>query len=162
MLPRSLVKPRKAFGNPKRLLSAAAAPDNANGPRHRASKPREYLNDDRKRMLISIYHQSKNFITRETLSKHIDQEFAGDTDRVALRRVEATAGDLYSDMFDRQLRPTMSPISLKGHMSPPMTAFKSEIRRGGRFKQLHAAFKGLDDSLDVGLESVEKLRKDTK
>ncbi|EJD00916.1 protein serine/threonine phosphatase 2C [Fomitiporia mediterranea MF3/22] len=54
---------------------SSSTPLGENAQPSSSSSPQIYLNEERKRKLISIYHQAEHFITHENLSDYVDREF---------------------------------------------------------------------------------------
>ncbi|KAI9001233.1 hypothetical protein BD414DRAFT_474052 [Trametes punicea] len=67
-------------------------------------KPQSKLPDEKMRVLVNLYHQSENFITKENLSKRIDDAFFHPA-KVSILYPEMSLRDLNSDLARRRSLP---------------------------------------------------------
>lgn len=135
--------------------------------------PKAYLTPERKELLISLYHKSENFVTRENLSSYIDTEFTqGYTGGINRRssvygggrqRYEDDRLRLEREMAQQQAWPKMAVMSartdLYGRFTSQMTDAK-ELQEWRRTDRLQAALNGTDESAKPGLDAVEAFQAD--
>jgi hypothetical protein len=108
--------------------------------------------------LVSLYHQSRNFITREELDEHIDNEF-GYTDRLTMTRLYAYGCDaLKGSLTERRSTPTYttSPPLLTFDIGPEASATKSRGLQADRPQRLAGVLYGTDERGEPALEAVEE------
>jgi hypothetical protein len=108
--------------------------------------------------LVSLYHQSRNFITREELDDHIDSEF-GYSERLMETRLHAYGcEDLTRSLTERQGTPTYTT-------NPPLFTFDIDPRAGAtrsrglqvdRPQRLAGVMYGTDERGEPALEAVEE------
>ena len=108
--------------------------------------------------LVSLYHQSRSFITREELDEHIDNEF-GHAERLTMTRLHSygSKGLIYS-LNERRNTPTYTT-------SPPLFTFDIDPKSGttrsrglqvDRPQRLAGVMYGTDERGEPALEAVEE------
>ncbi|TDL29330.1 hypothetical protein BD410DRAFT_779714 [Rickenella mellea] len=129
-------------------------------PVHERS-PAMVLTDEKKRKLISLFHQADSFITPETLSSRIDQEF------VLKRKIDHTVADskdedesfknLQHHLEDQRDRPKVGSVTVMNGMQSGDRLW--HLRPTRRIKRVRAALYGVDENENrAGLEVVEEKR----
>lgn len=108
--------------------------------------------------LVSLYHQSRNFITREGLDEHIDSEF-GHAERLTMTRSQPYASSgLISSLRERTTTPTYTT-------NPPLFTFDIDPKAGttrnrglqvARPQRLAGVMYGTDERGEPALEAVEE------
>lgn len=118
-----------------------------------------YLTSDRKRDLISIYHQCEKFVTYENLSGYIDKEFTF-TPRTKRPELEAGRADLENLLADRRAGDKMTTNVDTSTYGRKPSDHKTPLRqmRERREQRLKAVLYGLDESMKTGLEAVKEFR----
>ena len=108
--------------------------------------------------LVSLYHQSRNFITREELDNHIDSEF-GYAERLTETRLHAYGSlDLKTSLLERRSTPTYttSPPLLTFDIDPKAGATRSRGLQMDRPQRLAGVMYGTDERGEPALEAVEE------
>ena len=129
----------------------------SNTPDSSTSKPESshhgYLNTERKRKLVTLYHKTENFITAENLSTSIDKTF---TRRIASYFGKEVKGKtwLKDDLTALRENPKMTRVSAAGWrlMAGPQGSTNKDFR-------LKMTIYGLDESQKASLEMAEELEK---
>jgi len=108
--------------------------------------------------LVSLYHQSRNFITREELDKHIDNEF-GYAERFTTTRLHVygvTA--LRNSLEERRSTPTYTtnPPLLTFDIDPKSGATRNRGLQVDRPQRLAGVMYGTDERGEPALEAVEE------
>lgn len=118
-----------------------------------------YLTSDRKRDLISIYHQCEKFVTYENLSGYIDKEFTF-TSKTRRPELEAGRADLENVLADRRAGDKMTTNVDPAAFGRHADNYKIPLRqmRERRERRLKAVMYGLDESMKTGLEAVKDFR----
>jgi len=108
--------------------------------------------------LVSLYHQSRNFITREGLDEHIDNEF-GHAERLTMTRLHAYgSASLNGSLRERKSTPTYTT-------NPPLFTFDIDPKAGmtrnrglqvSRPQRLAGMMYGTDERGEPALEAVEE------
>ena len=128
--------------------------------RHSRSENRPTLDADTKRKLISLYHQSISFITPESLSAHIDAEFARKGTEYG--RLEEGISFLKEELDDRRTLPKMTTVNSSDRFEHMASVEPNDASWSGglsaRSRAAKAALYGVDSSLKAGLETVEEYR----
>jgi hypothetical protein len=113
------------------------------------------------RALISLYHQSENFITPESLSSRIDEAFVPNDLHLAFR-TPVTMRDLENVLADRRNAPRISEWDMDGVMLGQKTGYDivgwSTVRAAREQKVIEALY-GVDTTnnrLLPGLEVLEE------
>ncbi|KAL5508526.1 hypothetical protein ACEPAH_6145 [Sanghuangporus vaninii] len=154
---------RRSLVSQSRKLSSSISAGEGNAPSDPDSKPSSfrqpqiYLDSERKRKLISLYHQAERFVHPENISEYIDREFHrgidGDLE-------EESKYDLERALEDRR-ESSKTFILTEGYT--PLTSRNVGLTSAGRknlirHNRVKAALFGLDDSSKVGLEALDKRR----
>ena len=123
-----------------------------------------YLNTERKRKLVSLYHQTEDFVTLQNLSSYIDARFSGHYNSASDKKDDSS----YS--LERALQ--------EQHQRPKTTVPTKDRSPGGwavdvdpyrnlavhiryeREEKVRAAVRGVDDSNKASVEMAEKRVKD--
>ena len=108
--------------------------------------------------LVSLYHQSRSFITREGLDEHIDNEF-GHAERLTMTRLYPYgSADLHNSLRERRTTPTYTT-------NPPLFTFDIDPKAGttrnrglqvDRPQRLAGVMYGTDERGEPALEAVEE------
>lgn len=147
-------------------------PSSKHATRSRAAQPQ--VSPEKMRALISLYHQSKDFITPETLSVAIDDAFLEDqTVWGTGGKRERTEEQLHKELKDRRALPKLSTTGSVENRSPssdPRDIFSPEQMHSDysswssykpeRDVQLKAALYGIEPSGDVPLPGLEVLEEE--
>jgi len=108
--------------------------------------------------LVSLYHQSRNFITHEELDTHIDTEF-GYAKRQTETRLQGYAHEhLKRSLHERRSTPTYttSPPLFTFDIDPKVGATRSRGLQMDRPQRLAGVMYGTDESGEPALEAVEE------
>ncbi|KAL5530454.1 hypothetical protein ACEPAF_6712 [Sanghuangporus sanghuang] len=147
-----------------RTSSSSTSAGEENAPSDPDSKPSSfrqpqvYLDSERKRKLISLYHQAERFVHPNNISEYIDKEFHRGMDRDMME--EESRYSLERVLDDRR-RSSKTFILTEGYtpLASRNVGLTSTDRRNLiRHNRVKAALFGLDDSSKVGLEAVDKRR----
>jgi len=141
---------------PRPKTGAESRPSQMVKPDPLESKP--ILERRKLQALVSLYHQSRNFITREELDDHIDNEF-GYAERLTATRLYAYGTDaLRNSLHERRSTPTYTT-------SPPLFTFDIDPKAGttrgrglqvDRPQRLAGVMYGTDERGEPALEAVEE------
>jgi hypothetical protein len=108
--------------------------------------------------LVSLYHQSRNFITREELDDHIDREF-GYAERITTTRLNPyRQASLKGTLRDRRNTPTYTtnPPLFTFDIDPKASTTKSRGLQVDRPQRLAGVMYGTDERGEPALEAVEE------
>ncbi|VDC06897.1 unnamed protein product [Peniophora sp. CBMAI 1063] len=147
---------RRAAVLPKRLLLRAAStktPSSSGTPTTSGQPPRFQLPAEKLRQLISLYHQSRDFVTPENLDRKIDEAF-----------VEMPAGNLHStnseprksypdlinDIARRRQQPAVRPVAI---VTQAQNIRQNVARSEAIFEALYGSSNGRKPGLELVLET---------
>jgi len=108
--------------------------------------------------LISLYHQSRNFITREELDEHIDSEF-GFQERLTMTRRDAYGQEaLKGSLTERRSTPTYTtnPPLLTFDIDPKAGATRNRGLQAERPQRLAGVLYGTDERGEPALDAIEE------
>lgn len=123
-----------------------------------------YMNTERKRKLVSLYHETEDFVTLENLSSYIDDRFAsGSRSAADVRNLEETAVTLGRAVDEQHRRPKMvvaTHDSMAGffNLGSPYRDAAGDIKEERKEKLRNAVY-SVDDKKKTGVEMVEKYMK---
>lgn len=147
---------RRAATLPKRLSLRALsteAPAPASSVTPSAQPPRFNLPAEKLRQLISLYHQSRDFVTRENLEKKIDEAFVetpinnkNDKDELKLKSYP----DLIMQAAKRRQQPAVRPLAA---VSQAQNATQNGVRAVAVFEALYGTSNGRKPGLELVLET---------
>lgn len=140
---------RRAAALPKQsTLRAASTKAPSLSGASSSRPPRLSLPAEKLRQLVSLYHQSKEFVTRDNLDRKIDQAFI-DTPAITSRSTDPqkTYPDLMHDIIRRRQQPAVRPLS-------PVTSTQSVRANVARSEAVFEALYGSSHGRSPGLELV--------
>ena len=108
--------------------------------------------------LVSLYHHSRNFITREELDDHIDNEFGYQEGHNTTRTQAYGFKMLHDSLKDRTSTPTYTtnPPLFTFDINPQASAIKSRGLQIERPQRLAGVMYGTDERGEPALEAVEE------
>ncbi|KZV75431.1 hypothetical protein PENSPDRAFT_731735 [Peniophora sp. CONT] len=141
---------RRAVTHPKQapLRSASTnAPTSSSAPS--TQPPRFALPAEKLRQLISLYHQSRDFVTRENLERKIDQAFVETPAALINASLDHRKSypDLINDVGRRRLQPAVRPMASVTQAQ----SIRQNIPRG---EAVYEALYGTSNGRNAGLELV--------
>ena len=124
------------------------------------------MNADRKRKIVSLYHETERFVTLENLSSYIDERFGLNPHTFNdVRSLEDTAMSLDTALREQHDRPKTTVVTAENMGSYQLyqrtRRFAEEIK-DDRMEKLKNAVYGVDESKKVGMEMVEKYVKENQ
>ncbi|KAL5527113.1 hypothetical protein ACEPAG_5904 [Sanghuangporus baumii] len=153
---------RSLISQPRKLSSSISAgegnvPSDPDSKPSSSRQPQVYLDSERKRKLISLFHQAERFVHPGNISEYIDKEFDRGMDRDI---EEESKYDLEHDLDERRSS-SKTFILTEGYT--PLASRRIGVTSAGRkslvrHSRVKAALFGLDDSSKAGLEVVDKRR----
>ena len=108
--------------------------------------------------LVSLYHQSRDFITREGLDEHIDSEF-GHAERLTMTRSQPYGSSgLSGSLRERKSTPTYTtnPPLFTFDIDPKAGTTRNRGLQGARPQRLAGVLYGTDERGEPALEAVEE------
>ncbi|KAL5488326.1 hypothetical protein ACEPAI_6434 [Sanghuangporus weigelae] len=154
---------RRSLVSQPRKLSFSTSPGEGNALSDPDSKPSSsrqpqvYLDSERKRKLISLFHQAERFVHPKNISEYIDREFDRGMDRDI---EEESKYDLEHTLNERRWS-SKTFILTEGYTplaSRRIGGTSADRKNVVRHSRVKAALFGLDDSSKAGLEAVDKRR----
>ena len=159
------IVPRQKFKVPLKLLRTMGQRPETDTDSHRPQTvetdplENEPILERRKlQALVSLYHQTRTFITREELDKHIDNEF-GYAERLTMTRLHPYGSEALSgSLRERRSTPTYTT-------NPPLFTFDIDPKAGvtrhrglqvDRPHRLAGVMYGTDERGEPALEAVEE------
>lgn len=149
--------------------SAVAKTTDSSSSKVASSSQSTYLNSERKRKLVSLYHESADFVNLENLSSYIDKRFArvrnSDKD---IRNNEDSSVSLDRALAEQRDTPKTTVVSAGNYDSLKLMHFDSALYRNvadeirdERLERVKSVMYGVDDvSQKASIEMAEKFMRE--